>query len=43
MIYCTSYEKLKKVCYNLRNKGINTFKVIKTKDKQEYTVIYRYC
>ena len=41
MIYCTSYENLKKVCYNLRNKGYNSFKVIKTRNKEEYTVIYK--
>ncbi len=39
MIYCTSYERLKKVCYNLRKQGYNSFKVIKTTNKDEYTVI----
>ena len=41
MIYCTSYENLKKVCHRLRNQGINKFTVIKTKYKSEYTVIYK--
>ncbi len=41
MIYCKSYESLKKTCYRLRSKGINNFRVIKTKNLSEYTVIYK--
>lgn len=39
MIYCYTYEQLKKVCYRLRSEGYNNYKIIKTRNKEEYTVI----